>query len=426
MQLIDENELARNREWLLAWEREHWSRKEEGLRLHLGSGHLHLSEYVNVDPYTPESDCKDDMRYLSFASNSAIEIVSHHALEHIPIRDVYPTLQHWYDILAPGGTLEIGIPDIELCCQYFLEASENIRWGKYIWTIYGWQTDTEGFATNTDLTPAVPLKYCEGQNHMGGFSLGYFVRMMEDIGFKMLNAFNYDGYGTPSLFVYAIKPREQYLGSLLENDTVIGTFTNTTTYISKLWESTFKYIPHIKFITRFQRGKINAGMSLLREDFLKSGKRYWCFLDHDIQFLNPDIVRNALMTLVNGKYGAVSVYSTFETSALELPYNATGLIARPHKWATGYFILVDSRMVGNILPDMNLPDGNTAVDTSYSIAIRKMGYDIAISPDYVYHFKKEVRSRPEVIQMTNDYLLKKWGQFYFNWAQYDGNVLEWK
>jgi hypothetical protein len=378
---------------------------------------------VNVDPYTEESDCKDDMSHLSFAPNSAIEIVSHHALEHIPMRDVFPTLKHWYDILSPGGTLEVGMPDVELCFQGFLEAPEEKKWNRFIWTVYGAQTDSEAVHV---WSPELTSPFSQGQVHMGGFSLGYFVRMLENIGFRMLNAFNYDGYNTPSFFVYAIKPYPlQNTGTLLEQDTAIGTFTNKTTYITDLWKSANKHIPHVEFITRFQRGPINKGMSLLREDFIASGKRYWCFLDDDIQFLNPDIIKNALTTLVNGKFGAVSVYSTFEPSALTVPYNPSGLTTRPHKWATGYFILVDSKKVGTILPDMNLPDPDTAVDTSYSVCIRASGYDIGISADYVYHVKKNTRTREDVIGKTNTYLAIKYGQFYFDYAQYDGNVIEW-
>jgi hypothetical protein len=90
---------------------------------------------------------------------------------------------------------------------------------------------------------------------------------------------------------------------------------------------------------------------------------------------------------------------------------------------------VDSKKVGDILPDMNLPDGNTAIDTSYSVAIRAAGFDIGISADYVYHVKKEVKiiyswMRPDVVAVTNEYLLKKWGDFYFRWTGYDYNVIE--
>jgi hypothetical protein len=251
---------------------------------------------------------------------------------------------------------------------------------------------------------------------------------LEDIGFIILNAFNYDGYGTPSLFIYAKKPAPRPVGNILEQETVMGTFTNKTSAVVDLWQSAYKYLPEIPFITRVQRGPINAGMSMLREDFIKTGKRYWCFLDDDIQFLNPDIMRNALETMQAGKYSVVSVYSTFDRNVLTAPYNAHDprLISRPLRWAVGYFILVDSQKVGDILPDMNLPDPNTSIDTSYSMAVRAAGFDIGISPDYVYHLMKPVVSNPEVIEKTNKYLMEKWGNFYFEWTQYDGVVLEWE
>jgi hypothetical protein len=416
VQSIDKNEMARNREKLMAWQREHWFRKEDNiLRLHLGSGHLYLNGYKNVDPYTIEADYKEDMRELpSFKSNTVNEIVSHHALEHIPQRDVFPTLQKWYDLLVPGGTLEIGMPDVELCMQTFLEASEKEKWDFDIFTLYGWQMEDSD------------TSFSLGQTHMAGFSLGRFVRMLEDIGFRMLEAYNYDGMGTPSLFIYAIKPVAfENRGTILEQDTAIGTFTNKATCIVDLWKSVNKYIPHIKFMTRFNRGGINLGMSLLREDFVASGKRYWCFLDDDIQFLNSDIIKNALELLVKEKYGAVTVYSTFNTDVFSKPYDASKLISRSAKWAVGYFIMVDSHKVGNILPDMNLPDPNTSIDTSYSVDIRMAGYDIGMSSDYVYHLFKEVKSNPMVIDITNKYLMNKYGQFYYDWCQYPENVIEW-
>ena len=429
MQPIDHQELYKNTLYLLGWQDRQWNRKAEGLRLHLGSGHLHLENYVNVDPYTPESDCKDDMQELHFPSGSAVEIVCQHALEHIHIRDVWKTLNHWYDILAPGGTLEVGMPDIELCAQGFLEAPESERWGRYIWAIYGAQSEAFG-KKSSGLRGDIP--FAEGQIHTGGFTLGVFVRMLEDIGFKMIEAFNYDGHNTPSFFVYAKKPDPSTysrLPDILEKDVAIGTFSNSTTYIADLWGSAQKQFPWIPFYTRFQRGKINTGMSLLRDDFVASGKRFWCFLDDDIQFLHPDTISNALKVLVNGKYGGVSVYSTFDKNSLTRPYDKSvskSLIQRSLKWMVGYFVMIDSHKVGDISPDMSLPDGNTSVDTSFSVSIRARGYDIAISPDYVYHVAKNTMADQNVIKTTNEYLIKKWGNFYYDVAQYDYTVLEWQ
>lgn len=427
MQAIDRDMLRTNAKKFLVWQNQRWNQETHGIRLHLGSGHIHLDKYINVDPYTEESDAKYSMTDLPFEPNSVFEIVSHHALEHLPLRQVWETLRHWYRVLEPGGTIEIGIPDVELCFQSYLEATERDRLSRDIWTVYGSQADLDSTPPGGSMSPRDGLLFCDSQTHKSGFSLGTFVRMIEDIGFRMIDALNYDGCGTPSLFVLAYKPAEHVISNPLEQNLVIGTFTNRTIYLPMLWSSVSAHLPHIPFVTRIQRGPINAGMLQLREDFLASGKRFWCFLDDDIQFLNPDIMHNALETLVNGKYGAVSVYSTFDPAILTEQYNPQekGLVTRDHQWATGYFILVDSWKVGHILPDMNLPHPNTSVDTSYSIAIRAAGYPIAISADYVYHVRKETFSDPVVIEETNRYLIEKWGQFYFDHARYDGNVIEW-
>jgi hypothetical protein len=251
--------------------------------------------------------------------------------------------------------------------------------------------------------------------------------MLEDIGFRMIDVYHYWWYGCPMIFIYAVKPEPNPpIKSILEKDVALGVFTNKTAFLPALWASVYKQFPQIPFITRIQRGMINEGMRLLREDFLKSKIRYWVFLDDDIVFLHPDTIKNALEYMIAEKFACMSVFSTFEPSALGEPYNPNklGLEKRETRWATGYFICVDSWKVGHILPDMNLPDGNTSVDTSYSVSIVANGYNIGISPDYVYHVKKQVWAKPDIIDITNKYLMNKWGEFYYSIAKYDYNVID--
>jgi hypothetical protein len=427
---IDNELLESNRQKLIAWQQIQHSRNVEGTRLHLGSGHAKMPGYINVDLYAPEADRNEDFRHLSDAPNSVAEICTHHAIEHIPVRDIFPTFQHWFEILAPGGTLECGSPDLELMAQSFLEGNENKRWTHDIWTLQGSQTEDPQFAPNGGFSPRDYFPFSEGQVHTGCISMGTAVRMLEDIGFRMIDADWYDANGAAlSWFIYCEKPLTNPIGDILERDCVIGTFTNKTLYLPQLWASAKKQIPQVQFITRIQRGPINVGMSLLREDFIKSGKRYAIFLDDDIVILNPDIVKNSLRLLVNEKFGEASVYSTFEKSALTEPYNPNrrGLKNRQHKWSTGYWKAVDLHKVGHILPDMNLPYPNLAVDTSYSVAIRAAGFEIGISADYVYHVMKDTKYWKHEGDATNAYLKEKWSDiFYHSWASWDGNVLDWQ
>jgi SAM-dependent methyltransferase len=418
-------ELDQNRVKFATWQQEQQNKDIPGIRLHLGSGHLKFKNYINVDMFTKEADLKADVRNLPFESNSISEITCHHLLEHFGIRETWPILQYWYSLLKPGGTISISVPDMELCFQSFLEGPESERWSRLIYNVYGDETDADipKERTSKDVYP-----FSFANTHKSGFTLGYLIRLLEDAGFKMQDGYNFFWWGNPCLFVEAIKPLEENppFKSVLEMDVCIGTFTNKITYIRDLWKSCQKFIPQIPFITRYNRGDIVTGMTLLREDFLKTGKRYFVFLDDDIQFLNSDTIKNALEYLISGKFAGITIYSTFELSALTELYNPDRLelVERPAKWMTGYFCMIDKLKAGDVIPDSALPDGNTSVDTSYSVAIRAKGYDIGISPSYVYHVKKQVWAKQDIIEITNKYLINKWGQFYFDWAIYDRNVID--
>jgi hypothetical protein len=216
----------------------------------------------------------------------------------------------------------------------------------------------------------------------------------------------------------------------LEKDCIMGTFTNKgeEPYLKYLRASVKNFLPEIPFVTISNSPyPINKNMSLLQNKFFESGKRYHVYFDDDIIILNSDIIKNALSLLVREKYGIVSVYSTFDKKVLESPYNPRGfgLTARDHNFAVGYFIMVDNKKVGNILPDLNLPDPNLAIDADFSIAVRATGYKIGISEDYVYHAQKDTHPGNPNSQPTIDYFFKKWGQYYFNYTQYGGSVIEW-
>jgi hypothetical protein len=347
------------------------------------------------------------------------EIIAQHGLEHLPQRSIERTLRHWFDILAPGGTLELGVPDIELCMKWFLENTEGDQWTKAIYTIYGCQMSDQV------INPTEDEPFELGQVHMSGHTLKSLTDLLVNIGYEIIDSYNYDGYGTPSAFVFARKPLPD-VGACFTDDVVMGTFTNRTTYLPALLDSVKKYLSNVPFIVKVNDGPININMELLRQDFLATNKRYWIFLDDDIQFLHKDTIKDAIKALIQNKWAAAHVYSTFDPDWIKNGYNVSGLQLRETKWATGYFILVDSTLVGDIVPDQNLPDGNTAVDTSYSVEIRKRGYRIGIVPHVVYHTKKDTKVNDSIIEVTNKYLMGKYGQFYFDVAQYDNNVLEWK
>jgi SAM-dependent methyltransferase len=420
------SDLLANRNRLIAWQAEAYARPPEAgvTRLHLGSGRLRYPGYVNVDLYEPSADIQADMCVLPmFEDNSVDDISCHHALEHVPLRNVEPALREWYRVLKPGGRLDLGLPDIELLAQDFLNAPEPEKWDKFIWQIYGLQSSIYDLNDHT---------FEPGQTHKAGLSAARLKYLLELIGFKILEIFNYDANGcASSVWVLAEKPAYADEGersrtpSVLEQDVALGTFTNRTTYLPALLSSCQKHLPHLPLQLVMADAQINVNMEALRQRFMASGKRYWVFLDDDIQFLNGSIVHDAIFDLVQNKWAACGVYSTFDPDWLKKPYTAQGLVTRKTTWITGYFILVDSWKVGDVQPDLHLPDGNTAVDTSYSAEIIARGFDVGLSANLVYHQKKDVWAQRDIIDVTNEYLRNRFGSFYHDRIYYDGNVIEW-
>ena len=180
-------------------------------------------------------------------------------------------------------------------------------------------------------------------------------------------------------------------------------------------------------------GRSITNMERLWRALQRTKARYWVFLDDDIEFLGGDVLGDC----VQG-HGAASVGRLFASSppstrstncATYEPWRRElleqGIIEeRDAGWMTGYFMLVDRDQVGDIGPDMNLPDPCTAIDTSYSVAIRARGLRLGLVPHVCYHTKKEAWANKEVIHRVERYLPAKWGMFYWDCVQYTGWVLQ--
>jgi predicted SAM-dependent methyltransferase len=119
-------------------------------RLHLGCGNIKLDGFCNVDAMeTVAADAVDDIRDLRrFPSASAKEIYACHVLEHFSHDEVQPLLIRWFDVLQPGGTLRISVPDIDRIVRIYhknfihFETPGHSPW---IGLIYGGQSTPYDF-----------------------------------------------------------------------------------------------------------------------------------------------------------------------------------------------------------------------------------------------------------------------------------------
>lgn len=90
-------------------------RRAGAIRLNLGCGHKPLPEYLNVDRRElPGVDLVADVDHLPFEPGEIREIHAAHLLEHFPEEYLRRRLlPYWRELLAPGGTLRLIVPDAE-------------------------------------------------------------------------------------------------------------------------------------------------------------------------------------------------------------------------------------------------------------------------------------------------------------------------
>lgn len=193
-------------------------------------------------------------------------------------------------------------------------------------------------------------------------------------------------------------------------DVAFGTFTHRVDNLPKLLASVKKFHPNIPFIVQIADRPIVENFEMLRQSFQATKKRFWIFLDDDIEFIQP-VLNACLISMMKNRWAMVGTYSTYDPD-----YNFSDhLIDRESGWMPGYFQMIDSKLIGHVTPDFNLPDKNTAIDTSYSVTIKSLGYKIGIAPAVVYHqYKTNNFAKMDVVKVTNEYLMNKWGQFYFD------------
>ncbi len=90
------------------------------MKLHLGCGGDIRPDYVNVDLYSSHAEIKDDIVELEQLKDGVYEeILTNHTLEHLSFEDAERALRRWYELLKPGGILNLETPDFKQSCLEF-------------------------------------------------------------------------------------------------------------------------------------------------------------------------------------------------------------------------------------------------------------------------------------------------------------------
>jgi predicted SAM-dependent methyltransferase len=162
------------------------------IRLDIGSGPNPHEGFTGVDACcASENVTAAPMWKLPYGDSSVDQILSSHALEHIPKRMVVPTLMEWNRVLKPDAPLTIFVPDLEWCCRQWLEHLSNDWWMD---TIFGNQDNA-------------------GQFHQTGFTHEIMGKYLAEAGFEIVEMSREETHRQQSLVFVARKagghvPRE--------------------------------------------------------------------------------------------------------------------------------------------------------------------------------------------------------------------------
>src|SRR5689334_23311030 len=94
----------------------------QGIRLHIG-GKVRAEGWTVLDiTPAPHVDIIGDCADLSRLDDESCAVIyASHVVEHLGYSDTLPkALAGFYRVLAPGGHLMVGVPDMEMLCRLFL------------------------------------------------------------------------------------------------------------------------------------------------------------------------------------------------------------------------------------------------------------------------------------------------------------------
>ena len=139
--------------------------EQPDVRLNLGSGHVPLEGFVNVDMRElPGVDVIALLDDLPVHEGSVAEIFSSHVLEHFPKEELTRRLlPYWRSLLRPGGMFRAVVPDIAAMASGY--SSGTIGFETFREVLYGGQ------------------EY-NGDTHYNGFSAAHLSSLLVDAGFE--------------------------------------------------------------------------------------------------------------------------------------------------------------------------------------------------------------------------------------------------
>ncbi len=150
------------------------------IKLHLGCFNKKIHGFVNVDIREDgvNPDVVDDIFKLEKFQNESVDLIyCCHTLEHLKRADIPKALCRWYDVLKPGGTVRIAVPDMEAMFSHY-----------FYWKDLPYLFSALGGSQRHDF-----------DYHLSHFDYDTLAKILESVSFK--NVHRYDWRKTEHFFV---------------------------------------------------------------------------------------------------------------------------------------------------------------------------------------------------------------------------------
>jgi ubiquinone/menaquinone biosynthesis C-methylase UbiE len=155
--------------------------------LEIGPGKHRVSGFETLDVIKRKNvDHVGNAQHLPFPDNTFSVIYASHVLEHIPWTSTQCTVNEWARVLAPGGSLEIWVPDALKIAQAFVEAeTRQNEPPESIITDPTWHANMEHdpcvwFSSRTFTWYHKRMK--QHSYHRAAFTVRYLIAVMEKAG----------------------------------------------------------------------------------------------------------------------------------------------------------------------------------------------------------------------------------------------------
>jgi hypothetical protein len=119
------------------------------MRLNIGAGSKRREGFLSVDVRgVPEVDIVSNAWELSdIEASSVAEIYTRHMLEHLDPNDAKKSIRRWFEILMPGGRINIVVPDLEFHARQLLGAAKSQfpdQMAHAYAGFFGWRDESRG------------------------------------------------------------------------------------------------------------------------------------------------------------------------------------------------------------------------------------------------------------------------------------------